>query len=149
MRAPMKKWSAIMKKFLLSAAAASMVAIPLMAAAPAEAAPRHKTTVVKHKANGRTVIKQRKVVRRPVQRTVRYQTSYRPAHAAYRPVCAPPHRTWARGPRFDYRYAPRYRVVNNYRGYNRLYTPPRGYHWVSSGTYACLVAVASGSMRAG
>src|SRR3546814_2964115 len=61
-----------------------------MAAAPAEAAPRHKTTVVKHKANGRTVIKQRKVVRRPVQRTVRYQTSYRPAHAAYRPVYATP-----------------------------------------------------------
>src|SRR3546814_18428563 len=88
MRAPMKKWSEIMKKFLLSAAAASMVAIPLMAAAPAEAAPRHKTTVVKHKANGRTVIKQRKVVRRPVQRTVRYQTRYRHAHAAYRPVYA-------------------------------------------------------------
>src|SRR3546814_18955070 len=87
MRAPMKKWSAIMKKFLLSAAAASMVAIPLMAAAPAEAAPRHKTTVVKHKANGRTVIKQRKVVRRPVQRTVRYQTSYRPAHEVGRASC--------------------------------------------------------------
>src|SRR3546814_20396829 len=81
MRAPMKKWSAIMKKFLLSAAAASMVAIPLMAAAPAEAAPRHKTTVVKHQAKGRPVIKPRKVVRRPVHRTVRYQTSDRPAHA--------------------------------------------------------------------
>src|SRR3546814_19073772 len=113
-------------------------------ALPAEAAPRHKTTVVKHKANGRTVIKQRKVVRRPVQRTVRYQTSYRPAHAAYRPVYATPHRTWARGQRFDYRYAPRYRVVNNYRGYNRLYTPPRGYHWVQSGNDAVLVAIASG-----
>src|SRR3546814_6014880 len=118
-----------------------------MAAAPAEGAPGHKTAVVKHKADGRTVIEQRKVVRRPVQRTVRYQTSYRPAHAAYRPVYATPHRTWARGQRFDYRYAPRYRVVNNYRGYNRLYTPPRGYHWVQSGNDAVLVAIASGDRK--
>src|SRR3546814_16995853 len=115
-----------------------------MAAAPAEAAPRHKTTVVKHKANGRTVIKQRKVVRRPVQRTVRYQTIYRPAHAAYRPVYATPPPTWARGPRFAYRYAPRHRVVNNYRGYNPLFSPPRGYHQVPSGNAVVLLLLAIG-----
>src|SRR3546814_12245629 len=106
MRAPMKKGSAIMKKFLLSAAAASMVAIPLMAAAPAEAAPRHKTTGVKHKANGLTVIKPRKVVRRPVQRTVRYQTRSRTAHDASRPGYATQPRTWRPRRRFNYRYAP-------------------------------------------
>ncbi|HVI97864.1 MAG TPA: RcnB family protein [Sphingomonas sp.] len=130
-----------MKKFLLSAAAASMVAVPLLAAAPAEAAPRHRTTVIKHKANGRTVIKQRKVVRRPVHRTVTYRTSYRPVYAT-------PHRTWVRGQRFDYRYAPRYRVVNDYRSYHRLYTPPRGYQWARSGDDAVLVAIASGLIGA-
>ena len=77
-----------MKKFLLSAAAATMVAAPMLAAVPAQAAQRHTTTVVKHKANGRTVIKQRKVVnKRPVYRTT-YRTTYRPQH-----------RNWARSHR--------------------------------------------------
>jgi len=125
-----------MKKFLLSAVAATLVAAPIMAAAPADAAPRHQTTVIKHKANGRTVIKQRRVVEnRPAYRTS-YRTTYRPQV-----------RTWARGQRFDYRYAPNYRVVN-YRDYGRLYAPPRGYHWVQSGNDAVLVAITSGLIGA-
>lgn len=123
-----------MKKFLLSAAAATMVAAPIMAAAPASAAPRHETTVIKHKANGRTVIKQRD--RKPVYRTS-YRTSYRSDH-----------RNWQRGQRFDHRYAANYRVVNNYRGYHQLYAPPRGYHWVQSGNDAVLVAITSGLIGA-
>jgi Ni/Co efflux regulator RcnB len=111
-----------MKKFLLSAVAATLVAAPIMAAVPAEAAPRHQTTVVKHKANGRTVV---------TKRTVR-QT---PRH-------------WQRGQRFDHRYASNYRVVTNYRSYHRLYTPPRGYHWVRSGNDAVLVAITSGLIGA-
>jgi Ni/Co efflux regulator RcnB len=126
-----------MKKFLLSAAAATMVAAPMLAAVPAQAAQRHTTTVVKHKANGRTVIKQRKVVnKRPVYRTS-YRTTYRPQY-----------RTWTRGQRFDHRYAANYRVVTNYRSYHRLYTPPRGYHWVRSGNDAVLVAITSGLIGA-
>jgi Ni/Co efflux regulator RcnB len=126
-----------MKKFLLSAAAATMVAAPIMAAAPAEAAQRHETVTIKHKANGRTVIKERRVVNnRPVYRTS-YRTTYRPQY-----------RNWARGQRFDYRYAPNYRVVTNYRGYHRLYAPPRGYHWVRSGNDAVLVAITSGLIGA-
>lgn len=122
-----------MKKFLLSAAAATMVAAPMLAAVPAQAAQQHTTTVIKPKANGRTVIKQRKVVNtRPV-----YRTTYRMQH-----------RNWARGQRFDYRYAPNYRVVTNYRSYHRLYTPPRGYHWVRSGNDAVLVAITSGLIGA-
>ena len=118
-----------MKKFLLSVAAATMVAAPMLVAVPAQAAQRHTTTMVKHKANGRTVIKQRKVVnKRPVYRTQ--------------------HRNWARGQRFDYRYAPNYRVVTNYRSYHRLYSPPRGYHWVRSGNDAVLVAITSGLIGA-
>ena len=117
-----------MKKILMSAVAATLVASPIMAAAPADAAQR-QTTVIKHKANGRTVIKQRKVVNK-------------------RPVYRSQHRTWARGQRFDYRYAPNYRVVTNYRSYHRLYAPPRGYHWVRSGNDAVLVAITSGLIGA-
>ena len=126
-----------MKKILLSAVAATLVAAPVLAAAPAEAAQRHQTTVIKHKANGRTVIKQRKVInKRPVYRTS-YRTTYHPQY-----------RSWARGQRFDYRYAPNYRVVTNYRGYHGLYAPPRGYHWVQSGNDAVLVAITSGLIGA-
>ena len=126
-----------MKKFLLSAAAATMVAAPIIAAAPAEAAAHRQTTMIKHKANGRTVIKQRRVVNnRPFYRTT-YRTTYRPHY-----------RDWVRGQRFDYRYAPNYRVVNDYRYNHRLYAPPRGYHWVQSGNDAVLVALTSGLIGA-
>jgi len=131
-----------MKKFLLSAVAASLVAAPLMAAAPAEAAPRHEKTVIKHKANGKIVVKQRRakgnrvVTRRTVVRQPAYRVNYRQ-----------PYRTWARGQRFDARYAPGYRVVD-YRGYNGLYAPPRGYQWAQSGDDAVLVAIASGLIGA-
>ena len=96
-----------MKKFLLSAIAVSMVASPILAAAPADAAQRHETTVVKQKANGRTVIKQKRQLpnRTVVRRTVVDHNAYRATQPRYR--------TWARGQRFDYRYAPNYRVVTN------------------------------------
>ena len=107
-----------MKKFLLSAVAATLVAAPIMAAAPADAAQRRTSTVVRHQP-GRTVVTHRTVTRH-----------------------------WARGQRFDHRYAPNYRVVTNYRSYRRLYTPPRGYHWVRSGNDAVLVALTSGLIGA-
>lgn len=109
-----------MKKFLMSAVAATLVAAPIMAAAPADAA-QHRTTIVRHGPK-RTVV----------------------THRVVRP--APRH--WARGQRFDYRYAPNYRVVTNYRGYHRLYAPPRGYHWVRSGNDAVLVAITGGLIGA-
>ncbi len=135
-----------MKKFLLSAAAASMVAAPLIAAAPAEAAPRHEKTVIKHKANGKIVVKQRRAKgnRMATRRTVVRQPIYRTnTRVNYRPT----YRTWARGQRFDAHYASRYRVVD-YRGYNGLYAPPRGYQWAQSGDDAVLVAIASGLIGA-
>lgn len=123
-----------MKKFLLSAVAATLIAAPIMAAAPADAAQRH-TTVIKHKANGRTVIKQK---RQQPNRTVVHRTV----------VNRPTYRTWSRGQRFDQRYAQHYTVVSNYRGYRGLYAPPRGYHWVRSGNDAVLVAITSGLIGA-
>jgi len=107
-----------MKRFLLSAVAASLVAAPIMAAAPADAQTR-RATIVRHGPH-RTVV---------IHRTVTT-------------------RHWARGQRFDYRYAPNYRVVTNYRSYHRLYTPPRGYHWVRSGNDAVLVAITGGLIGA-
>lgn len=113
-----------MKKFILTAIAASIVASPL-AATVAEAAPypqeRH-STVVRHES-GRTVVVNRNLVRKP------------------------DYRTWRKGQRFDYRHARNYQEIRNYRNY-RLSAPPRGYHWVRSGNDAVLVAITGGLIGA-
>jgi len=101
-----------MKKLIMSAIAATLVASPMIAGA-AEAAPQQRertVTTVKERPNGRTVV------------TTRTTTS----------------RDWRAGQRFDRRYANNYRVVNDYRTY-RLAAPPRGHHWVRSGRDAVLV----------
>jgi len=106
------------RKFLTALTAATMIASP-MVASEAQAAPQREVhQVVKHGPHGRTVTRTT-VVRKDN------------------------HRRWAKGQRFDRRYASNYRVLDNYRGY-RLRTPPRGYHWVRSGNDALLVAVTSG-----
>lgn len=112
-----------MKKFILSAIAASMIASPMIASeASAQGYPnqRHET-VIRHQP-GRTVVVDRTVTRNQ----------------------GPQYRNdWRRGERFDYRRARNYQVINNYRGY-RLKAPPRGYHYVRSGNDAVLVGVTSG-----
>jgi Ni/Co efflux regulator RcnB len=113
----------MIKKLLMSLAATTMVAAPLVTA-QAQAAPhREVTRVVKHGPHGRTVVKQK--------------TAWR----------VNDHRRWAKGQRFDRRYASNYRVINDYRSY-RLSAPPRGYHWVRSGNDAVLVAITSGIIGA-
>lgn len=109
------------KKLLMALTATSMIASP-MVASQAQAAP-HKEVhkIVKQGPHGRTVT--RTVVRKDDQRGN--------------------YRRWAKGQRFDRRYATNYRVIDNYRGY-RLRTPPRGYHWVRSGNDAVLVAITGG-----
>ncbi len=100
-----------MKKLILSAIAATLVASPMVAGA-AEAAPQQRertVTTVKERPNGRTVV------------TTRTTT-----------------RDWRAGQRFDRRHASNYRIVNDYRTY-RLAPPPRGHHWVRSGRDAVLV----------
>jgi Ni/Co efflux regulator RcnB len=54
---------------------------------------------------------------------------------------------WSKGQRFDHRYARAYRVISSPRTY-RLYTAPRGYHWVQSGHDAVLVGITSGIIAA-
>jgi len=112
-----------MKKFILSAIAASMIASPMVASeASAQGYPnqRHET-VVRHQP-GRTVVVDRTVTRN-------HGPQYR--------------NDWRRGERFDYRRARNYQVLNNYRGY-RLKAPPRGYHYVRSGNDAVLIGITSG-----
>ena len=110
-----------MKKMILAAVAASLVA------APAVAAPydQHRSSTVVRHTPGKTVV---------VKRDVR-KTNYR---------------AWRKGQRFDHRYARNYRVVNNWQAYRgrHLYAPPRGYHWVRSGNDAVLVAIAGGLIGA-
>ena len=103
-----------MKKFILSALAATLVASPLLAAAPAEAQQRREVTTVRHNDNGRTVVTKRTVVR------------------------TPQYRNWRAGQRFDRRQAQNYRVITTYRNY-RLAAPPRGSQWVRSGNDAILI----------
>lgn len=116
-----------MKKFVLAAVAASMIASPVLMAAPAAAAPAQRHTVIKHKPNGKVVVKR-----------VNRQT-YRPARVEYR--------NWKRGQRFDSRYARNYRQVD-YRQYRGLRAPPRGYRYVQSGNDAVLVGITSGLIAA-
>ncbi|WP_343521229.1 RcnB family protein [Sphingomonas sp.] len=113
-----------MKKFVLAAVAASMIASPVLTAAPAAAAQRHATTVVKHKPNGKVVVRKKVVKPAPVQ-----------------------YRNWKRGQRFDYRYARNYRQID-YRHYRGLKAPPRGYRYVQSGNDAVLVGITSGIVAA-
>jgi len=78
---------------------------------------------------------------RPVvqQRTVIVDQRHGPTKIVKREV----YRGWRRGERFDYRRAPNYRVINDYRAY-RLKAPPRGYRYVRSGNDAVLVGISSG-----
>ena len=103
-----------MNKFILSALTATLVASPLLAAAPASAQARHEQTTVRHGPNGRTVVTKKTVVR---------QNQYR---------------TWRAGERFDRNRAQNYRVITTYRNY-RLAAPPRGSQWVRSGNDAILI----------
>ena len=127
-----------MKKFILTAIAASMVASPLAATAasagqyqPQRETQRHET-VVRHQP-GKTVVVQRDVRNSRPQ----YQNGNRNNYRS----------TWRKGERFDYRQARNYRVVTDYRG-RHLKAPPRGYRYVQSGNDALLVGISSGVIAA-
>ncbi|WP_267395514.1 MULTISPECIES: RcnB family protein [unclassified Sphingomonas] len=115
-----------MRKLILSALAATLVASPLAVSA-AEAAPlqQRQTTLVRDDGRGHTVVTQRTV-----------------SQAQHRG-------NWRKGERFDRRYASNYRQIDyrQYRG-RHLYAPPRGYQWVQSGNDAVLIAVTSGLIGA-
>lgn len=121
-----------MKKFVLAAVAASLLATPAMAAPQRSDHGPHRTVE-------RTTIVKKQVTRAP-QRQYQYQQQR--SRQQYQNV-----RNWQRGERFDSRYARNYRQID-YRRSGRLYAPPRGYQWVQSGNDAVLVALASGLIGA-
>ena len=118
-----------MKKLILAAVAASVIA------APAVAAPfgnNDRGRVVHVQKDKRVVTRDngRRVVTKQVVRTRQDQQ-----------------RNWRKGERFESRYARNYRVVSNPRAY-RLQDAPRGYRWVQSNNDAVLVAITSGLIGA-
>ncbi|MGN6376444.1 MAG: RcnB family protein [Sphingomonas sp.] len=133
-----------MKKFLLGAAAATMIASPILAAAPASAADWHGRAGHDSRTDRYNGHQQY----RPQAQRHDYRRDYRaPARVAYRQTYRPTYRQWNRGERFDYRYAPNYRVITDYRDYG-LQAPAYGYRWERSGNDAVLVALASGLIGA-
>jgi len=113
-----------MKKFILAAVAASMVATPALAA------PQNWQG---NNGNGRNA----------------HQT-YKPAPQQYRGQQSrnQQYRNWRKGERFDARQARNYRQVD-YRGYHgRLRAPPRGYRYVQSGNDVVMVSILGGIIGA-
>ncbi|MCP3733035.1 RcnB family protein [Sphingomonas sp. MG17] len=117
-----------MKKFVLAAVATTLVASPILAAAPAAAAPQ------RYEMTQRSGYGDRYGDNR-FERDRRYQ----PTRSQYR--------NWKRGERFDSRYARNYRQVD-YRQYRGLRAPPRGYRYVQSGNDAVLIGITSGIIAA-
>ncbi|MEN2746068.1 RcnB family protein [Sphingomonas sp. T9W2] len=117
-----------MKKLILAAMTASLLATPMTASAQSR-------TVIKEKP-GRTVVVQKDGRGQKVTRTVVRQQQAGNAR-------------WQRGQKFDRNRAANYRVVD-YRNYRQrgVYAPPRGYQWVRSGNDAVLVSIASGLIGA-
>ena len=132
-----------MKKFILGAVAATMIASPILAAAPANAAQWHGRAATQDRRgdqhqNGNRYANDRNSAR-PTYRA--------PAQVTYRQTYRPAYHTWNRGDRFDSRYATNYRVISDYSDYG-LQAPPYGYQWEQSGNDAVLVALAGGLIGA-
>ncbi len=103
-----------MKKLIIAALAASVLAGPVLAQPP------HGHDRVEQSRH--TVVKTT-VIRHDVRK--------------------PDYRRWSKGQRFDRRYAQNYRVIGSPAAYH-LRPAPRGYHWVQSGNDAVLIAITSG-----
>lgn len=115
-----------MKKFILAALAATIVATPVLAAPDwnNDDRGRHEQNFDRHDRGDRH------------DRFDRFdRNDRRPDRGGYR--------SWNRGDRFDGRYAANYRVIDSPR-YYRLHDAPRGYRWVRSGNDAVLIGITSG-----
>ena len=113
-----------MKKFILAAVVASMVATPALAEP-------------QRGGNGRN---------QPVSQA--HRPAPAPQRVAVRPAPQPQYRAhWQRGQRFDARQARNYRQID-YRQHRGMRAPPRGYRYVQSGNDAVLVSVTTGIIAA-
>lgn len=116
-----------MKKFIIAAIAASIIATPAMAAPGPNRAANHAW---------KSQVDQRKVSQRPA--LVRHKAQ---------PQRQVSYRNWKKGDRFDSRYARNYRVISQPRGYG-LSAAPSGHRWVQSGNDALLIGITSGIVSA-
>jgi Ni/Co efflux regulator RcnB len=112
-----------MKKLILAAVAASVIAAPA-AAAPFDR--QHNRTQIER-------VQKTKIVNRNGHKIVKVKQVNS--------------RKWKKGQRFDRRYATNYRVIQSPRQY-RLNDAPRGYRWVQSNNDAVLVGITSGLIAA-
>lgn len=133
-----------MKKFLMALAVTTMAVSPMVTAQAAAAV--HKTD---QRSNYKTVKKTvtNKRGDRVATRTVTVQKRAPDRYNQTRHAENRTYRNWAKGQRFDRRYATNYRVIDNPRAY-RLSNAPRGYQWVRSGNDAVLIAITSGIIGA-
>ncbi|HET8750498.1 MAG TPA: RcnB family protein [Sphingomicrobium sp.] len=123
-----------MKKLMLAAAGAAVALSPI-AATPALARDFNG-----HNFNRHVQVQKRNVVKKRIVKNRYVQNRY--VHNRY-----VQQRHWRQGERFDYRYAPNYRVISNPYYYN-LRPAPYGYRWVQSGNDAVLIAITSGIIGA-
>ncbi|CAO1649111.1 RcnB family protein [Parasphingorhabdus sp. NYA22] len=141
-----------MKKFLMALAVTTMAVSPVVTA-QAEAAPRNTVEKSNHKTVQKTTQRSNKKTasnkqnKRVVTRTVTVQRASPARYTRTSVAVKQNHRNWAKGQRFDRRYATNYRVINNPRDY-RLSNAPRGYQWVRSGNDAVLIGLTSGIIGA-
>lgn len=128
-----------MKKLMLAAAGAAVALSPI-AATPALARDFNGHNFSRHEQ-----VQKRKVVKKRVVKNRFVQNRYlQNRYVQNRYV---QNRHWRQGERFDYRYAPNYRVISNPYYYN-LRPAPYGYRWVQSGNDAVLIAITSGIIGA-
>ncbi|GGE85170.1 RcnB family protein [Sphingomonas prati] len=115
-----------MKKFIIALLAATIATGPVAAAPDRQNDGRGR---VEQRDQRRTVVVKKTVVRQDRRATPQKD------------------RRWAKGQRFESRYARNYRVIQTPRQY-RLSAAPRGYRWVQSGNDAVLIGITSGIIAA-
>ena len=106
------------KKLLIAAVGASLLAAPAAFAAPHQGFDAHGDRAAAERVATRTTVRTRVV-------QPRYQPTW------HEPARFDQARRWSRGERFDYRQVRDYRVIANPRAY-RLHEAPRGYRWVKA-----------------
>ena len=141
-----------MKNFLMALAVTTMAVSP-MVTAQAQAVPHKSVERSNHKTSQKSTQRTSKKTvankqgKRVVTKTVTVQKHTPARYSNSRYAAKQNQRNWAKGQKFDRRYATNYRVIDNPRAY-RLSNAPRGYQWVRSGNDAVLIAVTTGLVSA-
>lgn len=123
-----------MKRFIIAALAASVVATPVLAAPNQGRFDTNNRIEQRHDDRGRQDRRHDDRGRNDQRYDGRGQQGQYGQNSR---------RSWRQGERFDSRQAYNYRIIGNPRAY-RLRDAPRGYRWVQSGNDALLIGITSG-----